>query len=780
MHRDCSSALCDAVLQSETLRKLRLTHCRAAVLGVLRLNLPLCSSLILTYADFNDRSSTQALFEESPRRGEGAFLWNSFVRALTKLGLHGEALRTYNRMVREGVRPDDRTFPFVLTTCSSNCAISKGKELHGSVVKTGFSSDVFVGNTLVAFYGACSLVSDATQLFDEMLERDVVSWNTLISLHCHAGGCREAVRCFRGLARTTMAVNSVSVVSALSACSGMENSGRGIHGSALKLGLDSQVNVGNVLVDMYSRWMDLESSVKAFNCMAEKNDVTWNALIGGLVHGGLAAEALRLFRIMVGAGILINSVTVSSFLPGLAELGFYCMGREVHGHCVRRGWDSDLFVANTLLDMYAKCGRAAEASSVFHTMQRRNEVSWNAMIANLAQNKREEEAIGLVRVMHESGERPNSVTLANVLPACARVSASRPGKEIHGWAIRAGFSSDLFISNALVDVYAKSGRLGLARSVFDVSQKDKVTYNAMIMGLSRSPQFHQALDLFVEMGQVGLDYDAVSFMGALAACGGLPSAKPGRGVHGLAIRRQLHVHLFVANSLLDLYTKRGDVNTARIVFDGMQSKDVASWNAMILGYGMQGEYETAIELFDQMEEDSVAYDGVSYVAVLSACSHCKLVERGKKYFDKMLGTREIKPTEMHYSCMVDLLGRAGLMEEAVEFVKELPFQPGSDIWGALLGAARVHGDLELGRWAAEHLFQLKPGHSGYYTLLSNMYAEAGRWDEAIEVRKRMKSKRVKKNPGCSWVDAGGRTCGFLVGGENLDGLGSGDIFPLEF
>ncbi|CAA6669177.1 unnamed protein product [Spirodela intermedia] len=194
---------------------------------------------------------------------------------------------------------------------------------------------------------------------------------------------------------------------------------------------------------------------------------------------------------------------------------------------------------------------------------------------------------------------------------------------------------------------------------------------------------------------------------------------------------------------------------------------------------MQGEHEVAIDLFDSMEEENVEYDSVSYVAVLSACSHCKLVERGKMYFNEML-SHNIERTEMHYACMVDLLGRAGFMDEAADFIKALPFQPGSDVWGALLGASRVHGNLELGRWAAEHLFELKPGHSGYYTLLSNMYAEAGRWDEAIGIRERMKSRGVRKNPGCSWVDTGSRTHAFLVG-ERLDELGGGaDLYRFEF
>ncbi|KAJ6906873.1 hypothetical protein NC652_024317 [Populus alba x Populus x berolinensis] len=195
-----------------------------------------------------------------------------------------------------------------------------------------------------------------------------------------------------------------------------------------------------------------------------------------------------------------------------------------------------------------------------------------------------------------------------------------------------------------------------------------------------------------------------------------------------------------------MYAKGGCLNLARRVFRQIASRDTASWNSMILGYGMLGELTIAINLFEAMKENGVEYDSVSYIAVLSACSHGGLVEEGKKYFEHMQ-VQNIKPTQMHYACMVDLLGRAGLIEEAVKLIESLPIEPDTNVWGALLGACRIHGNIELAHWAAEHLFKLKPQHSGYYSVLSNMYAEAGKWDEANQVRKLMKSRGAKKNPG---------------------------------
>ncbi|KDP38620.1 hypothetical protein JCGZ_03973 [Jatropha curcas] len=386
------------------------------------------------------------------------------------------------------------------------------------------------------------------------------------------------------------------------------------------------------------------------------------------------------------------------------------------------------------------------------------------MVANFAQNRLELAAIELVRQMQADGEILNMVTFTNVLPACARMGLFRAGKEIHARAIRMGCFVDLFVSNALTDMYAKCGCLNLAQSTFSISLRDEVSYNILIVGYSNTTKCAESLSLFIEMGSMGLTRDVISYTGVFSACANLGAFKQGKEIHGLVVRKHLHMHTFIANSLLDFYTKCGRIDLAHKVFDEIPKKDTASWNTMILGYGMLGDLNIAIRLFEAMKEDGVEYDSVSYIAVLSACSHGRLVEKGKEYFKEMQA-RNIKPTKMHYACVVDLLGRAGLMEEAVEFIKGLPIKPDANIWGALLGACRIYGNIKLASWAAEHLFKLKPQHSGYYTILSNVYAEAGKWDEANRVRELMKSRGAKKNPGCSWVQINDQVHTFVAGEE---------------
>ncbi|KAK3139642.1 hypothetical protein QOZ80_5AG0386870 [Eleusine coracana subsp. coracana] len=666
------------------------------------------------------------------------------------------------------VRPDDRTFPFALHAAAAGAAAKdhriKGLELHAAVIRRGHLADVFTGNTLVAFYAAFGCTSDARRLFDEMPTRDVISWNSLISAFLASRMLDDAKRAVVGMSRSDVRVNVVSLVSLVPACGlGQEEGfGLGLHGLALKAGLDSAVNLVNALVDMYGKFGDLRASMKVFNGMPERNEVSWNSAIGCFVHAGFHENVLELFRAMLESGIMPGTITLSSLLPALVDIGYFHLGKEVHGYSIKREMESDIFIANSLMDMYAKFGCLQKASAVFMKIEGRNVVSWNAMIANLVQNGAETEAFSLFIEMQKNGECPNSVSLVNLLPACARMASLKMGKQIHASSIRRSLISDIFVSNALIDVYAKCGQLWLARNIFDRSEKDDVSYNTLILGYSQSPDCFESLVLFEEMRSAGIEYDVVSFMGCLSACANLSAFKKGKEIHGVLVRRLLSTLPFLANSLLDLYTKGGMLGTASKIFDRVTRKDVASWNTMILGNGMHGQIDVAFKLFDLMKDNGVDYDHVSYIAVLSACSHRGLVDRGKQYFSQMVA-QNIKPQQMHYACMVDLLGRAGQLSESAEIIRNMPFHANSDVWGALLGACRIHGHIELARWAAQHLFELKPEHSGYYTLLMNMYAEAGMWHEANEVRTLMKSRKVQKNPAYSWVQSGNKLQAFLVG-----------------
>ncbi|WCJ30054.1 Pentatricopeptide repeat (PPR) superfamily protein [Euphorbia peplus] len=753
----------------KSLSQTQQSHAYALLNGILPESISLSSSLILRYANFQNPLPCFRLFEHTLPYARSAFLWNTLIRALS-IARVNDNFKTYNRMIRHGVAPDDYTIGFVLKQCADHLSFRKGLEVHCLVFKVGFDLDVFVGNTLLLFYGNFGNLRDAKKVFDEMVERDIVSWNSILGVFSVNGFYREVLSLFCEMnLRSGFRPNTVSVISVLPVCAGLEDGvmTREVHCYVVKVGLDFEVRVCNALVDAYGKCGNVECSRQVFDELIDKNEVSWNAIITSLAYLGHHKDALDMFRLMICAKVKPNSVTVSSILPVLVELELFDLGKEIHGYCLRFGVEGDVFIPNSLIDMYAKSGNALKASHVFHQMTQKNVVSWNAMVANFSQNRHELAAIELLRQMQADGEIPNKVTFVNVLPACARASLAQSGKEIHAKAIRLGFHSDIFISNALSDMYAKCGRLNLARNVFSISLRDQVSYNILIDGYSQTMDSSESIKLFIEMAHLGMKHDIVSYMGAIAACANLAAMKQGKEIHGLVVRKQLHAHVFIANLLLDFYTKCGRIDIAHEIFNQIPNKDAASWNILILGYGMLGEQGIAINLFDAMKEGGVEYDSVSYIAVLSVCSHGGLLEKGKKYFEEMLA-RGINPTCRHYACMVDLLGRGGLLEESVELIKSLPIEPDTNVWGALLGACRIHGNIELACWATEHLFELSPEHSGYYAILSNMYAEAGKWEEAKRVRELMKSKGARKNPGCSWVHGDNNQVYGFVSGEKVD------------
>lgn len=641
--------------------------------------------------------------------------------------------------------------------------------MHGRLVKAGLDEDVFVNNTLILFYGSYGDLWSVDEVFDGMPVRDLISWNTVIRVSSDNNRLLEAVGLLKEMyLKSDFLPNVISVVSILPVCAGLEN-GRLVslvHSYAIKVSLDGEMKVGNALIDAYAKCGNLQASEGVFSEMDERNEVSWNSIIGGFSFRSFSSEALGYFRAMIDEGVNLNTVTIATVLPILSELNLFDNGTELHGFSIKMDLDSDVFVANTLIDMYGKWKRFAEASNVFYMMDTRNIVSWNTMIGNFTQNGLELDSIELVRKMQAYGEVPNSITLTNVLPSCGKVGSLRHGKELHARSLRFGLIFELFVSNALMDMYAKCGRLDLAQTMFCISPRDEVSYNILMLGYSQTSKSLKSISLFREMEMVGLKHETVSYTGVLSACANISACKEGKQIHTLAIRNLFHEHLFVANSLLDMYTKCGSIDIAMKVFDRIPKRDTASWNTMILGFGMIGELDTAINLFEAMKDDDVQPDSVSYIAVLSACSHGGLVAKGKAYFDEML-TQNIIPSEIHYACIVDLLGRNGLMEEALEFINKMAIKPGANIWGALLGASRIHGNVEVGIWAAENLLELKSENPGYYVVLSNLYTEVGRWEEADRVRKLMSSRNVKKNPGCSWVHSEDQIHGF-VSGERFD------------
>eukprot|EP01018_Ginkgo_biloba_P019231 Gb_39402 [translate_table: standard] len=655
----------------------------------------------------------------------------------------------------------------IYTSVLQGCTDVKAlKQIHAHMFRIGINQNMLLVTKLVSMYIACGSIEVARLVFDNIYTRSIGLWNVMIRGYSRNGFWEEALKLYYQMQWVCIQPNNFTFPVVLNACAGLSilREGKHIHNHIVRNGFESDAFVGNSLVDMYAKCGSIESARQVFDKISEKDVVSWSAMIGGYAQSGHAIEALTLFRQMLLAHIVPNLVTLVSVLPACANLAAEQHGKCIHGYIIRSGFESSVVVGTALIDMYAKCESVEIARQLFDKMSERNVVSWSAMIAGYAQNGHASEALKLFNQMQLAHMKPTAVTLASVLQACAHLGALQQGKWLHGYIIVRGLETDIFVGTALIDMYGKCGSIDIAGRLFEkVSKKNVVSWTAMITTYAQNRHANEALTLFRQMQLVDVRPDSITIASVLPACAHLAALQHCKGIHGYIIRSGYDSELCVGNSLIDIYAKCGSLEIAQKVFDKMSNRDVVTWNVMIAGYGIHGHGKNALTLFCQMLERGMRPDYITFVCVLTACSHSGLVDEGCQYFNCMTRDYSIEPGVEHYACMADLLGRAGHLDEAQDFIEKMPVEPDASVWGALLGACRIHCNIELGEHVAQRLFDLEPENAGSYVLLSNIYAAAGRWDDVTRTRTMMKNRGVKKTPGCSLIEVNNRIHTFLVG-----------------
>ncbi|KAK9126958.1 hypothetical protein Scep_015804 [Stephania cephalantha] len=430
-------------------------------------------------------------------------------------------------------------------------------------------------------------------------------------------------------------------------------------------------------------------------------------------------------------------------------------GQRVHAHIIKTRYLPPVYLETRLIVLYIKCSLLGDARKVFDQMPQRNVVSWTAMISAYSQRGCHSESLDLFLQMLRSGTPPNEFTFATVLTSCNGDIGF--GRQVQSMLIKSSFETHVFVGSSLLDMYAKAGRIHEARGVFEtLPRRDVVSCTAIISGYAQLGLDEEALELFRRLLEDGMESNYVTYASVLTALAGLAAFDHGRQIHNRIIRSQLPSYVVLDNSLIDMYSKCGNLAYSRRVFDRMLERTAVTWNAMLVGYGKHGFGREVIELFGLMKKDKeVKPDTVTFMAVLSGCSHGGLVDEGLAVFDEMNNEKDgIKPETEHYGCVVDLLGRAGRVDEAFDFIKSMPFEATAAIWGSLLGACRAHANVFVGEAVAHRLFAIEPENAGNYVILSNLYASAGRWEDVRYVRELMKDKAVTKEPGRSWIKLG--------------------------
>ncbi|KAJ6838360.1 pentatricopeptide repeat-containing protein-like [Iris pallida] len=738
------------------LRRGQQVHAQAFVSGLADASDSLHTRVLGMYVLCGSLSDAKDVFFRGGGVDRGSSLpWNWMIRGFTSAGRFEHALLFYSKMWLLGAVPCRYTFPHVLKCCSSLRDVDSGIMVHATIRSLGLEGDLFVGSSLIKMYAEHGRVEDARRVFDGMPDRDCVCWNVMIDGYVRIGDRGKAVELFNSMRAAESSENSVSLTCLLSICAAeaMLKYGTQIHGLAIRCGLESEAQVANTLLAMYSKCRCLDEVRRLFDSMPHNDLIAWNGMISGYVQNGLKNEALELFCRMQASGVKPDGVTLASFLPSFSDSVSLKQGKEIHAYMLRNGIDMDAFLKSALIDIYFKSKEAELAEKVFFSSGTVDVVIFSAMISGYVLNGLSRSALEMFRHLLEARLKPNAISLASVLPACSCMGALKLGKELHGYVLKHGFVERCYVTSALVDMYAKCGRLDLGHQIFaQMSIKDSVAWNSMIANLAQNGQLDEAIDLFRQMGVEGVRYDNVTISAALSACANLPSLHHGKEIHGFMMRCDLRSDLFAESALIDMYAKCGHLSLARTVFDSMDEKSEVSWNSIIAAYGTHGLVGDAICLFEQMEKVGFRPDHVTFLALISACAHAGKVEEGYRIFCCMNEKYGIVARMEHYSCMVDLFARAGKLSEALNFITNMPFKPDAGIWGALLGACRVHRNVELAELASKHLFELEPQNSGYYVLMSNINAVAGRWDGVLRVRSLMKERKVQKIPGYSWID----------------------------
>ncbi|MCL7030065.1 hypothetical protein MKW94_015684 [Papaver nudicaule] len=574
-------------------------------------------------------------------------------------------------------------------------------------------------------------LESAHRIFNEMPHRTCVSWNAMISGYIQNDKFDLARKLFDNMpTRDSVSWNVM-----------LSGYVRNRKLSLARLLFDEMphkdVVSWNTMLSGYAQNGYVNEAREIFDEMPEKNDISWNGVLAAYIQNGRIESAYKLFESKSDWEI----VSWNSMMAG-----FLRRKKLVEARCLfDRMGERDLVSWNTMISGYAQNGGLLEAQKLFEEAPVRDVFTWTAMVSGYVQNGMLTEA----RTVFDEMPEKNSVSWNAMIVGysqCGKMDMARelfeamPCRSISSW-------------NTMITGYAQNGEIDRARSVFNnMPSRDSISWSAIIAGYAHTGNSQEAMNLFIEMMRDGERMNRSTFTCALSTCADVAALELGKQVHGRLVKAGYELGCYVGNALLAMYCKCGSVEEAHDVFEGMGEKDVVSWNTMIVGYARHGFGKQALEVFESMKMKGTKPDDVTMVGVLSACSHAGLVSEGKEYFHSMDKKYGIKAKANHYTCMIDLLGRAGLLEDAESLMRNMPFEPDAATWGALLGASRTHGNTKLGEEAARKCLEMEPENSGMYVLLSNLYASSGRWTDVQKMRVIMRDKGVNKVPGYSWME----------------------------
>ncbi|KAG1367701.1 pentatricopeptide repeat-containing protein, mitochondrial [Cocos nucifera] len=733
--------------------------------------------LIQMYSSFKDFRSAAAVFSLALQCG--ALPWIYLINTFRGGGRDpSEFLEIFQELHRIGAVFSTGILANALRICADEMNAWLGFQFHAFLIKVGSDGESYLKCSMMDLYAACWSVEFSEKLFEEAAIKDSILWNKLVVLHVDGGMWMKSLELFRNMQFLSVRTDEVTIAKVLHACGRIEalKQGKAIHGHVIRSGLSPNLPVSNSLITMYSKNSKTELARRVFESIGnrslvswnsmisccslngllddakelfgkmissgiEPDLVTWNSLISGHSHHGTINEVFELFRRVQEEGLKPNSSSITSILRTISDSGLLEYGKQIHGYVMRNWLESNVYVGTSLIDMYMKCLGVADARRVFDIMKHKNVLTWNSLVSGYAQSGLLDEALELVKKMEGGGAQPNLTTWNGLI---------------------SGYSMKGMSSQAKILIHQLKAN-GMKPNV--------ISWTALISGCCQNGQYEDSMYFFAEMQDEGIEPNLVTIASLLRACAALALLKKGAELHCFATRKGFDGDVVVATALADMYSKSGSLLHAHRIFKKIGNKNLASWNAMINGFAAHGGGREAISLFDEMCMSGIKPDGITFTALLSGCRHAGLIGEGWKYFDAMKNCYNVTPTLEHYTCMVDLLSRRGYLDEAWDFIQDMPLEPDASVWGALLGGCRTHRNLELAEIAAKNLFQLEPYNSANYLLMMSVYAYENRWEDAENVRDAMHAVGVKSRAGWSWIQINQTVHVFEVDGKPHPDIG---------
>ncbi|XP_043709343.1 putative pentatricopeptide repeat-containing protein At3g18840 [Telopea speciosissima] len=641
-------------------------------------------------------------------------------------------------------------------------SLKEGLIRHACIIKSGLFPPVFTSNQLIHLYSQNGLLVEARQLFDTLPERNVFTWNAIIYAYIKNQDLSEAQALFN-FAPHKDSVTYNSMISGYASSNGLETA-----------------HARQLIYEMQQKgiWID---------------EFTLTTMLNVTANLSVPSDGEQLHAYMIKTANDLNQFAVSSLIDMYSKCGCFEEACRVFHVCSV----SNLVSKNAMVAACCREGRMEMALDLFWRVPEINDiVSWNTLIAGYVRNNYGEEALKLLVHMGENGIRWSEHTFTSVLSACSSLKSLKHGKEIHAWILKNGLSSNPFISSGIVDVYSKcdnihyaelahaafgeenafsitslivghssQGNMLEARRLFDsLAEKNPVVWTALFSGYLRIRQCEPVFELLREFLEKEKHVpDALILVSVICVCAIQAALDPGKQIHAYILRMHIEIEEKLSSALIDMYAKCGQIKYAKQNFQRVPGRDQVVYNAMIAGYAHHGFENDAIQLFEEMLEKDIRPDRITFIALLSACRHAGLVEAGEKYFGSMTKCYSLSPEIDHYSCMIDLYGRANKLDKAMTFMREIPIKLDAVIWGTFLNACRINGNIALAREAEEELLRIEEDNGARYVQLANAYAAEGNWSEMGRIRRKMRGREAKKLAGCSWIYLGNKVNIFTSG-----------------